>query len=124
MVKSLYGDFVTAITTKSFTADLNRVSKDDCLSPLLFNLLIISFIQDIKTPELSQHGYHFFNKYFQARHWHQFSEEDAAVTGRDNQKLLNIFSIWCTWCDMIIHVGNCHSFGIRKVNGKAKQIKP
>ena len=42
----------------------------------------------------------------------------------DNQKLLNIFSRWCTWCDMIIHVGKCHSFGIKKVNGKAKKIKP
>ena len=127
MVKSLYGDFFTAITTKSFTTDFIRVSKGvlqgDCLSPLLFNLIINSFIQHIKT--LSQLGYH-FKKYFQPRHWYQFADDAAAVTAMesDNQKLLNIFSRWCTWCDMIIHVGKCHSFGIKKVNGKAKQIKP
>ena len=126
MVKSLYGDFFTAITTKSFTTDFIRVSKGvlqgDCLSPLLFNLIINSFIQHIKTPELSQLGYH-FKKYFQPRHWYQFADDAAAVTAMesDNQKLLNIFSRWCTWCDMIIHVGKCHSFGIKKVNGKAKQ---
>ena len=74
---------------------------------------------------MSQLGYHITN-FLLPRHWYQFADDAAAVTAMesDNQKLLNIFSRWCSWCDMIIHVGKCHSFGIKKVYGKAKQVKP
>ena len=129
IVQSLYCDFFTAITTKSFTTQFIRVSKGvlqgDCLSPLLFNLIVNTFIQYVKTSDLSQLGYH-ITKHLLPRHWYQFADDAVAVTAMesDNQILLNIFNRWCTWCDMIIHTGKCHSFGIRKVRSTAKQVKP
>ena len=41
----------------------------------------------------------------------------------ENQILLNAFSRWCNWAN-IIRVDQCHSFGIKKVNSIAKQIQP
>jgi len=42
----------------------------------------------------------------------------------NNQVLLNKFSRWCTWCDMLIRVDKCYSFGIRKENNRSQQVKP
>ena len=48
IVKLLYRDFYTSIITDAFTSDFIKVSngvlQGDCLSPLLFNLLINTFI--------------------------------------------------------------------------------
>ena len=60
------------------------------------------------------------------RHWYQFAEDAAAVTGleHENQVLLNAFNHWCTWADMIIRVDKCHSFGMKKVCSSSRQYKP
>ena len=57
------------------------------------------------------------------RHWNQFAD-DAAVISRlesENQILLNLFSRWCSWVDMIIRVDKWHSFGIKRSGNSSKQ---
>ena len=35
--------------------------------------------------------------------WHQFVDDAAVISGleKENQILLNLFSRWCSWADMI-----------------------
>ena len=33
---------------------------------------------------------------------------------KENQILLNRFTVWCRWSDMIIRVDKCSTFGIKK----------
>ena len=58
IVKNLYDGFHTSITTKDYATPFLRIEKGvlqgDCLSPLLFNLCMNSFIQSIKTKEFEQ----------------------------------------------------------------------
>ena len=128
-VVRLYSRFYTAVTTERYTTDFIRIEKGvlqgDCLSPLIFNILMNTFIQYIKGEEFSQFGYR-WQKYILPKHWLQFADDAAAVTGleSENQILLNAFNRWCTWSGMPIRVDKCHSFGIRKVGASAQQVKP
>ena len=49
--------------------------------------------------------------------WFQFAADAAVVTGLEskNQVLLNAFSCWCNWSNMITRVDKCCTFGIRKI---------
>ena len=38
--------------------------------------------------------------------------------------LLNAFTRWCSWADMLIRVDKCKTFGIEKVGSNAKQVPP
>ena len=59
-------------------------------------------------------------------HWFQFADDAAVITGQEseNQHLLNRFSLWCQWSDMIIRVDKCSSFGIKKVLTRSAQYLP
>ena len=59
-------------------------------------------------------------------HWLQFADDAAVITSQsaENQHLLNPFSIWCQWSDMIIRVDKCSTFGIRKTLTKSVQYLP
>ena len=72
-------------------------------SPLAFNLLINTFIQYIKHDNFQQLGYKFL-QHLKPRHGYQFVDDAAVVTGleSENQILLNAFSRWRTWADMLI----------------------
>ena len=63
IVKLLYRDFYTSIIADAFTSDFIKILKGvlqgDCLSPLLFNLVINTFIQHIKQNHYNQLGYKF-----------------------------------------------------------------
>ena len=50
----------------------------------------------------------------------------AVVRGqeKENQMLLNRFTIWCQWAQMIIRVDKCSTFGIRKQLTKSIQYLP
>ena len=76
--------------------------------PLAFNMVINTFIQFIKNEKYQQFGYNFI-KYMIPRHWYQFADDAAVVTGleHENQVLLNAFNSWCTWADMVIRVDKC-----------------
>lgn len=129
MIQHMYTGFYTAIATEHFVTGFIHVGKGvmqgDCLSPLLFNMVTNTFIQRIKGKEFEQLGYKFL-KYLTPRHWYQFADDAAVITGMEhhNQILLNEFSRWCTWTDMSIRIDKCHSFGMAKVKSSSKQINP
>ena len=133
IIKSLYSGFQTSILTAEYNTPFITVGRGvlqgDCLSPLLFNMCFNTFIQHIKEDHYNQCGFHIKNNYASSLrpvHWFQFADDAAVVTGQEseNQILLNRFSIWCNWADMIIRVDKCITFGIRKSQTKSIQFQP
>ena len=128
MVKNLYTDFKTSIITSDFSTPYITVGRGvlqgDCLSPLLFNMCFNTFIQHIKDERYRQFGFSF--SLLNPLHWFQFADDAAVVTSleSENQHLLNRFSLWCKWSDMIIRVDKCSTFGIKKVITKSVQYLP
>ena len=129
IIRSLYSDFHITILTNSFSSDFMNVEKGvlqgDCFSPLIFNMVMNTFIQYIRNQYFQQFGYQFL-KHFTPRHWLQFPDDAVAITGQEseNQTLLNASDRCCTWSHMIIKVAKCHSFGMKKCKPKCEQIKP
>ena len=128
LIKSLYTDFKTSIITSSFNTPFIAVGRGvlqgDCLSPLLFNLCFNTFIQHIKSDQYRQFG--FSHKLLNPIHWFQFADDASVITSleSENQHLLNRFSLWCQWSDMIIRVDKCSTFGIKKAVTKSIQYLP
>ena len=83
-----------------------------------------TFIQHIKAEKYSQFGFSF--KMLNPIHWFQFADDAAVITSQEseNQHLLNRFSVWCQWSDMIIRVDKCSTFGIKKATTKSIQFLP
>ena len=96
----------------------------DCLSPLLFNLCINSFIQSIKTKEFEQLSYR-RSKLLSPNHWLQFADDAIAVSATEfeNQTLVNAFCRWCNWAKMTIRPDKCQSFALKKFRTLVKQYK-
>ena len=87
-----------------------------------------TFIQYIHQEKYKQVGFFSNDKLdclFKAIHWFQFADDAAVVTTNDheNQLLLNCFTKWCTWLDMIIRVDKCLTFGI-KFSFRSFQYEP
>ena len=128
LIKSLYTNFKTSIITSSFNTPFIPVGRGvlqgDCLSPLLFNLCFNTFIQHIKSDQYCQFG--FSHKLLNPIHWFQFADDASVITSleTENQHLLNRFSLWCQWSDMIIRVDKCSTFGIKKAVTKSIQYLP
>ena len=122
LIRNFYTDFHTSIITSQFSSPFLHVGRGalqgDCLSPLLYNLCLNTFIQHIKEEKYSQVG--FSTSYdsgssFVPIHWFQFADDAAVISGheQDNQILLNRFYIWCKWAGMHIRVDKCATFGIK-----------
>ena len=129
LIRTLYKNFNIALATENYVTDYINVKKGvlqgDSASPLIFNLIINTFILYVKENQYSQLGYT-FEKGFLPRNWYQFADDAIAVTPteRENQLLLDAFSRWCNWSHMSIRTDKCHSFGMKKVNSTSKQILP
>ena len=56
-------------------------------------------------------------------HWFQFADDAAVISSqeKENQILLNRFSVWCQWANMIIRVDKSSTFGIRKQSSRSVQ---
>ena len=126
----IYKDFASTIATDSFTTQFLHIKKDllqgDCLSPLVFNLIINTFIQFVSQKQFFQPSYSLTNLIYPTKNWFQFTDDATVVTGQEykTQILSNAFSIWCSWSKMIVRVDKCHTFGIMKKNTTLMQIKP
>ena len=124
----LLPDFKTSIITSEFRTPFISVGRGvlqgDCLSPLLFNMCFNTFIQHIKSDKYRQFGFSF--KLLNPIHWFQFADDAAVISSQEseNQHLLNRFSIWCQWSNMIIRVDKCSTFGIKKTLTKSSQYLP
>ena len=100
LVKILYSDFHLSIITNDFHTKYIAVEKGvlqgDSFSPLIFNLIINTFIQCVKEEKFTNFGYRTF-KGFLPLNWFQFTHDTVAVTflKGGNQILLNPFSKWC-----------------------------
>ena len=128
LLRSLYSNFHTSIITDSFQTPFIRVRRGvlqgDCLSPLTFNLCFNTFIRYISDQKFKQFG--FSTSSLLPIHWFQFADDAAVITGleNENQILLNHFTRWCTWANMIIRVDKCSTFGIRKSSTASIQYLP
>ena len=129
IVGNLYGAFHISILTENFNTRYikvaNGVLQGDCLSPLLFNMIINTFIQSLKQDKFQTFGARVLSG-FGPRNWFQFADDAAAVTSleSENQLLVNLFSRWCNWSDMEIRPDKCHIFGMKKSNTKSIQFSP
>ena len=77
------------------------------------------------TEKYRQLGFSF--KMLNPVHLLQFADDAAVITIQEskNQHLLNRFSIWCQWSNMIIiRVDKCSTFGIGKTTTKSIQFLP
>ena len=101
------------------------VLQGDCFSPLIFNMVVNTFIQSIMEDNFTNFGYRIGDGVI-SRNWFQFADDAGAITclESENQLLLKVFSRWCNWSDMLIRVDKCHSFGICKTRMSAVQYKP
>ena len=133
LICSLYTDFQTSIITEQFNTPFITVGRGvlqgDCLSPLLFNMSFNTFIQHIKSEKYRQLGFWKLSQIgipCNPIHWFQFADDAAVISSqeRENQMLLNRFTIWCQWANMIIRVDKCSTFGIKKQLSKSIQYLP
>ena len=83
-----------------------------------------TFIQHIKVDKYRQFG--FTCNFLNPIHSFQFADDAAVITGHEceNQHLLNRFTIWCQWSNMIIRVDKCSAFAIKKALTKSIQYLP
>ena len=129
LMGSLYQYFCTTVVTDLYSTQFIHVGKGvlqgDCLSPLLFNMLVNTFIRHIQSEKFIQLGYT-YSKHLIPKHWYQFADDAAVVAGQpyENQIHLNAFTAWCTWCNMEIRVDKCKTFGVEKGNTATKQTFP
>ena len=133
LVSSLYTDFQTSIITEQFNTPFITVGRGvlqgDSLSPLLFNMSFNTFIQHIKSEKYRQLGFWKLGEIgipCNPIHWFQFADDAAVISSqeKENQLLLNRFTIWCQWANMIIRVDKCSTFGIKKQLTKSIQYLP
>ena len=129
LISSLYSDCDISILTDSFMTSSIRVHRcvlqSDTLSPLLFNLIINTLINTIKSERIECTGY-FHQNCLGPKHWFQFADDTAIVTAlaSDNQHLCDVFLKWTSWADLTIKVSQCHTIGIRKNKTASEQLQP
>ena len=58
--------------------------RGDCFSPLMFNLIINTFIHSVKHEQYEQFGYKFV-RYLTPRHWYQFADDAAVISGLESE---------------------------------------
>ena len=88
-----------------------------------------TFVQHIKSEKYAQLGFWKLNKTgipCNPIHWFQFADDAAVISSQENENqiLLNRFTVWSQWANMIIRVDKCSSFGIKKRSSKSIQYQP
>ena len=133
LIVSIYQGFHTSVISKDLATPFIPVKRGvfqgDCLSPLLFNMCFNSFIQLVKSANYKQLGFSPVSErgaMFNPVHWCQFADDAAVITinENENQLLLNCFSRWCQWANMIVQVDKCSTFGVKKFSTQSLQLTP
>ena len=128
LIKNYYHNCAISIGTDNYSTEPMLVCKGvlqgDCLSPLLFNMVINTLIKTIDDEKEKCLGYN-YGDIMSSRHWFQFADNSALPTSteEDSQLLLNVFTKLCTWASLIIKVSKCKTFGIKKYGSKSIQFK-
>ena len=118
-----------ATGTDNFTTDPIVIEKGvlpgDCLSPLLFNLVVNALLKTIDSEKIRSMGYNNCDT-LTPRHWFQFADDSALVTKteEDSQTLLNVFTKWCKWAGLKISPRKCKIFAMRKCGTRSMQFNP
>ena len=129
LVKTYYTNYMVSIGTDRFTTDPIFIQKGvlqgDCLSPLLFNLVVNTLLKTIDSEKIRTMGYNYCDT-LTPRHWFQFADDSALVTSteEDSQALLNVFTKWCQWSGLKICPRKCKIFAMRKNGTRTVQFKP
>lgn len=129
LIKSYYTNYNISIGTETFTTNPILIEKGvlqgDCLSPLLFNLVVNALLKTIDTEKIRSMGYR-YSESLQPRHWFQFADDSALITSteEDSQALLNVFSKWCYWAGLKICPRKCKTFAMKKNGTKTVQFHP
>ena len=133
LIRSLYTKFLTFFVTEQFSTPLITVGRGvlqgDCLTPLLFNMSFNTLVQHINSESYTQLGFWKFNERdipCNPIYWFQFTDDAVVISSqeKENQILLNRFSVWPHWANMIIRVDKCSTFVIRKHASRSVQYQP
>jgi len=112
--------------SESIAVERGVLQGDPC-SPLLFNICFNTLMLTISKPEVKGLGYIWGAKTTTSNcSWLQFADDAVTISNSisDSQALLNIFSAWCHWANMIIRLDKCCCFAMTKCNGVYGQIEP
>ena len=129
LMKSYYMNYKVSVGTDEFTTDPIVIEKGvlqgDCLSPLLFNLVVNTLLKTIDSEKIRLMGYNYCDT-LTPRHWFQFADDSALVTNteEDSQALLNVFTKWCQWTGLKTCPRKCKTFGMRKEGTRTVQFNP
>ena len=97
LIIDYYKNYTITIGTDTYITDPLVVGKGvlqgDCLSPLLFSMVINTLIKTIDEEMNRCMGYNLCNS-LEPRNWFPFTDDSALVTSteQDNQLLLNLFT--------------------------------
>ena len=129
LVLSLYTDFHSCLISEKFSTPAipfkRGVLHGECLSPLISNLCFNTFIQFINRKNISSSVFHHIMRMIDySIPFIGFNLRTVTTNERENQLLLNCFSGWCRWANMIICVDKCVTFGIKKFLSRSLQFQP
>ena len=129
LIRSYYTNYTVSIGTDRFVTNPILIEKGvlqgDCLSPLLFNLVVNALLQTIDHEKIRLMGYS-YSESIRPRHWFQFADDSALVTSteEDSQALLNVYTKWCYWAGLKICPRKCKTFAMKKNGTKTIQYHP
>ena len=129
LIKTYYTNYKVSIGTDNFTTDPIVIEKGvfqgDCLSSLLFNLVVNALLKTIDSEKIRSMGYNYCDT-LTPRHWFQFADDSALVssTEEDSQALLNVFTKWCKWAGLKICPRKSKIFPMRKCGTRSVQFNP
>ena len=129
LMNNLYSEYQISIVTNNFIAPPKTIGKGvlqgDGLSPLLFNLCFNTLMSTVNQGRVKCLE-HTSNTPNFIKHWSQFADDTVIITAleSDNQHLLNLFTKWCSWPDLIAKISKRVTFGIKKSSTAPVQFEP
>ena len=95
----------------------------DSSPPLLLNLCFNALMLTVNQERVKCLRY--TSNILNIKHWSQFID-DTAITAfeSDKQYLLNLFTKWCSWLDLIVKISKCATIGVKKSSTAAVQFEP